>query len=202
MSSIPNSVIGALISQDLLLLADAFTGEVTNEEERLIVAIKLKLHIDMQNTTPNEILSRSKELAEFQTNYQEFILETLSSKRHLSPETLSELIQREKHTSLMFFRQITGSILIAISLLYVIALTWLPVPANNVRFADTSLGFLLGTVIATVINFFFGNSETSKLAIQKPIKSESYTHQLPTYTKSPVKNQTADDLNNDTEKAN
>lgn len=202
MSSIPNSVIGALISQDLLLLANAFTGEVTNEEERLIVAIKLKLHIDMQNTTPDEILSRSKELAEFQTNYQEFILETLSSKRHLSPETLSELIQREKHTSLMFFRQITGSILIAISLLYVIALTWFPVPANNVRFADTSLGFLLGTVIATVINFFFGNSETSKLAIQKPIKSESYTHQLPTYTKSPVKNQTADDLSNDTEKAN
>lgn len=203
MSSIPNSVIGALISQDLLLLANAFTGEVTNEEERLIVAIKLKLHIDMQNTTPDEILSRSKELAEFQTNYQEFILETLSSKRHLSPETLSDLIQREKHTSLMFFRQITGSILIAISLLYVIALTWFPVPTNNVRFADTSLGFLLGTVIATVINFFFGNSETSKLAIQsKPIKSESYTHQLPTYTKSPVKNQTADDLSNDTEKAN
>ena len=202
MSSIPNSVIGALISQDLLLLANAFTGEVTNEEERLIVAIKLKLHIDMQNTTPDEILSRSKELAEFQTNYQEFILETLNGKRHLSPEVLSELVQREKHTSLMFFRQITGSILIAISLLYVIALTWFPVPANNVRFADTSLGFLLGTVIATVINFFFGNSETSKLAQSKPIKSESYTHQLPTYTKSPVKNQTADDLSNDTEKAN
>lgn len=202
MSSIPNSVIGALISQDLLLLANAFTGEVTNEEERLIVAIKLKLHIDMQNTTPDEILSRSKELAEFQTNYQEFILETLSSKRHLSPETLSDLIQREKHTSLMFFRQITGSILIAISLLYVIALTWFPVPTNNVRFADTSLGFLLGTVIATVINFFFGNSETSKLAQSKPIKSESYPRQLPTYTKSPVKNQTADDLSNGIEKAN
>ena len=85
MSSIPNSVIGALISQDLLLLANAFTGEVTNEEERLIVAIKLKLHIDMQNTTPDEILSRSKELSEFQTKYQEFILETLNSKRHISP---------------------------------------------------------------------------------------------------------------------
>jgi hypothetical protein len=31
-----------------------------------------------------------------------------------------------------------------------------------VRFADTILGFLLGTVVATIINFFLGSSAGSK----------------------------------------
>jgi ABC-type nitrate/sulfonate/bicarbonate transport system permease component len=32
----------------------------------------------------------------------------------------------------------------------------------NVRFADTILGFLLGTVVATILNFFLGSSASSK----------------------------------------
>jgi hypothetical protein len=31
-----------------------------------------------------------------------------------------------------------------------------------VRFADTILGFLLGSVVATIINFYFGSSAGSK----------------------------------------
>jgi hypothetical protein len=35
------------------------------------------------------------------------------------------------------------------------------IPAANVRFADTVLGFLLGTIIATIINYFYGSSKSS-----------------------------------------
>ena len=45
---------------------------------------------------------------------------------------------------------------------YVAAITFVDIPAANVRFADTILGFLLGTVVATVMNFFFGSSNSSK----------------------------------------
>jgi hypothetical protein len=31
-----------------------------------------------------------------------------------------------------------------------------------VRFADTILGFMLGTVVATILNFFLGSSAGSK----------------------------------------
>ena len=46
--------------------------------------------------------------------------------------------------------------------IYVMCITFLPIPANNLRFADTIIGFLLGTVVATIMNFFFGSSSGSE----------------------------------------
>lgn len=45
---------------------------------------------------------------------------------------------------------------------YIGFITFADIPMSNVRFADTILGFILGTVIATVLNFWFGSSEGSK----------------------------------------
>jgi hypothetical protein len=36
------------------------------------------------------------------------------------------------------------------------------VTVANPKMADTVLGFLLGTIVATIINFFFGSSQGSK----------------------------------------
>lgn len=44
---------------------------------------------------------------------------------------------------------------------YISAITFLPVPEDSQRFADTALGFMLGTIIAQIINFFFGSSKGS-----------------------------------------
>lgn len=44
---------------------------------------------------------------------------------------------------------------------YIFFITFANIPANNIRFADTILGFILGTIIATIINFFFGSSKGS-----------------------------------------
>nr|WP_299241412.1 hypothetical protein [uncultured Halomonas sp.] len=41
---------------------------------------------------------------------------------------------------------------------YVGSITFAGVPEDSVRFADTVLGFLLGTLIAAIIQFFFGSS--------------------------------------------
>ena len=48
-----------------------------------------------------------------------------------------------------------------VSVVYLFMITFVTIPAANVRFADTVLGFLLGTVIATVINYFYGSSKSS-----------------------------------------
>jgi phage tail tape-measure protein len=37
------------------------------------------------------------------------------------------------------------------------------IPENNIRFADTILGFLLGTVISSIFGYFFGTTIGSKL---------------------------------------
>jgi multisubunit Na+/H+ antiporter MnhE subunit len=44
---------------------------------------------------------------------------------------------------------------------YIFAITFYAIPADSVRFADTILGFLLGTVIAVLIQFFYGSSAGS-----------------------------------------
>lgn len=48
------------------------------------------------------------------------------------------------------------------ALLYIFLITFLTIPDNSIRFADTILGFLLGTIIAQMFNFFFGSSKQSK----------------------------------------
>lgn len=48
------------------------------------------------------------------------------------------------------------------AVLYIFLITFTTIPELNVRFADTILGFLLGTVVATILNFFLGSSASSK----------------------------------------
>ena len=45
---------------------------------------------------------------------------------------------------------------------YIGAITFLTVPEDNVRFADTILGMLMGTLIAQIMNFFYGSSRSSQ----------------------------------------
>lgn len=48
-----------------------------------------------------------------------------------------------------------------VGVVYIFFITFAPIPESNVRFADTVLGFLLGTILATIINFFLGSSKGS-----------------------------------------
>lgn len=46
--------------------------------------------------------------------------------------------------------------------IYIGFITFSVIPDTSVRFADTILGFVLGTVLATMLNFWFGSSIGSK----------------------------------------
>ena len=45
--------------------------------------------------------------------------------------------------------------------LYIFCITFLPIAPANMRFADLIAGFILGQIIATVMNFYFGSSQSS-----------------------------------------
>lgn len=45
---------------------------------------------------------------------------------------------------------------------YIFLITIKDIPEKNVRFVDVVLGFILGTVVSTILNFFFGSSQSSK----------------------------------------
>jgi len=48
------------------------------------------------------------------------------------------------------------------AMLFILGITFFGVPEDSVRFADTVLGFLLGTLIAAIIQFFFGSSSNDQ----------------------------------------
>ena len=50
----------------------------------------------------------------------------------------------------------------AVTVLYLFCITFIPIPKDNLRVVDTILGFLMGTVVATIMNYYFGDSQTSK----------------------------------------
>ena len=59
------------------------------------------------------------------------------------------------------FSNLLASYLIVFSTLFCAAMVFLPIPPTNARFADTIIGFLLGTIISTVINFYYGSAMSS-----------------------------------------
>ena len=50
----------------------------------------------------------------------------------------------------------------SVSFVYIFVITFYPIPEQNIRFADTVLGFLLGIGLASIFQYFFGSSKGSK----------------------------------------
>lgn len=55
------------------------------------------------------------------------------------------------------------------SMAYIGAVTFMTIPAANIRIVDTILGFLLGTIISTVMTYWLGSSLGSKMK-DKPVE--------------------------------
>jgi len=53
--------------------------------------------------------------------------------------------------------------LVGISLTYVFCITFLKIPIGNERYADVCLGFLLGTLVGTIITFYYGSSKDNRM---------------------------------------
>ena len=64
-------------------------------------------------------------------------------------------------TSKHFFKNFIAFHCIAFGFTYIMLMTFLPIPTDNIRFADTSLGFVLGSILSTVITYYLGGSKGS-----------------------------------------
>lgn len=49
------------------------------------------------------------------------------------------------------------------SALYIAFITFGQIPVTNIRFADTILGFILGTAVASMFSYFYGSTSSSKM---------------------------------------
>ena len=60
------------------------------------------------------------------------------------------------------FRQAYATGVTLFSGIYFIAITFFKIPKENMNNANIILGFLLGTAVAAIISFYYGDSESNE----------------------------------------
>ena len=114
----------------------------------------MKLKPDM---SPEEI----QKVSEAAMKHEEFLISEGYKDVADARDMQKEALKQEDIWSKRFIYIFAG-VWSIFAMVFIFAITFGTVPEASVRFADTILGFLLGTIIATIIQFFFGSSVTSR----------------------------------------
>ena len=144
-------LLATLASNGLGLLGDAITKKGTQFVEE-------KLGIDLsQEATPEAIANWKLAVMQNETEVLRMAYGDIANARNMQVEALRQEDLFSKR--FIYYFSIFWSIFAAG---YIGFITFGTIPTDNQRFADTILGFLLGTVVATILQFFFGSSMGSK----------------------------------------
>jgi hypothetical protein len=144
------------------LLAGIISTLVTNNLPKLAQAVvdkgvdyvSEKTGIELKADMPVEDLSVLRE--------QEFKWAELEQKDRDGARHMQEVALAQDDVFSKRFIYYLAAFWSIFAVVYICAITFAPIPETSVRFADTILGFLLGTIVATILQFFFGSSKSSK----------------------------------------
>ena len=107
--------------------------------------------------TPEQEPEFTQALKEYELTEREMLLKDTADARAMQVAALNQDDKFSKR--FIYYFATFWSVFAAV---YILWITFGNVPDDNQRFADTILGFLLGTIVAAVIQFFFGSSVGSK----------------------------------------
>jgi hypothetical protein len=144
-------VLATLAQNGLGLLADAVTKKGKE-------VVEDTLGIDLEQDPDPQVLAQWKQA--MQENEIKLLQMVYGDKANARAMQVAALDQDDKFSKRFVYYFATFWSLTAA--LYIAFITFGDIPEENVRFADTILGFILGTIIATIVQFFFGSSLTSK----------------------------------------
>jgi hypothetical protein len=99
----------------------------------------------------------NKKLREMEFEYAKLHLENVRGARDMQNNALNQSDVFSKRFVYYF-----ASFWSVSAVVYIGFITFATIPKDNIRFADTIIGFLLGTVVATILNFFYGTSKSSQ----------------------------------------
>lgn len=147
------SIVSNLISNGMPKVADAVI-------EKGVEAVEDKLGIKLKpegEATPED----NAKLKEAAMKHEEFMaemdLKNMEGARNMQLKAMESddpLVRRFVYYFITFWSILSAS--------YVGAITFASIPEANVRFADTILGFVLGTMVAAMFQFLLGSSLGSR----------------------------------------
>lgn len=152
------SIVSGLIDRGLPKVADAVMEKgVEAVEEKL--GIKLKPEDQMTDED-------TKSLQEAAMKHEEFMaendLKNMQGARAMQEKAMDSddpLVRRFVYYFIAFWSVLCAT--------YIGAITFGNIPESNVRFADTILGFVLGTMVAAMFQFLLGSSLGSRKKDEK-----------------------------------
>jgi len=135
------SMTGLPIADKIFDIAGDLTGiEAFNKVSELIV-------------TDKELSDEQKEVAKVLISQD---LDDIKDARDLQKVALNQSDVFSKR-----FIYYLASFWSILSGVFIIVVLFKPIPPENIRLIDTILGFLLGTIVAGIITYFFGSSQGS-----------------------------------------
>lgn len=158
--SIFGKIFGAGAGEILKPVSDILDNLTTNKEE------KIKAQAELEKVL-NDFIIQKEQIA---NTAVEMYLKDIQDARSLQKTAIGS---EDK-----FVRRFVYYFIIAWSLFsmaFLTVVTFFPIPPESIRFADTILGFLLGTGIASVFQFMVGStrgSESKNEVIKSLSKSE------------------------------
>lgn len=135
----------AEVAEQVVGIAETVTGKTGNDT---LTSIK---------ADPALLMAFKEKVMERQTELDRLAYGDIASARHMQETALQQDDIFSKR--FVYYLAAWWSLF---SCVYIIVISVITIPETSVRFVDTILGFLLGTVVATIIQFFLGSSIGSK----------------------------------------
>lgn len=147
------SIVSGLIQNNMHKVADAVMDKGVDYVEQKM-GIKLKPEGEATKEDYEKWNAEAAKHEEFMAELDEKSRQRATDMQMKAMESEDPLVRR----FLYYF--IAAWSIFAIA--FIPSLIWLPIPEANVRFADTILGYVLGTIITGMFAFLLGSSQGSR----------------------------------------
>ena len=132
----------AEVASDVLAVASELTGK--KKPEDALVAIQ-------------QDSAKAFEMKKRLISHKERLFELAEKKRANVKAMQAQALKRSDPEARLFMYRFAWFWAVS-ACLYLSLITFIEIPKENIRFAENILGFILGTVVATIMQFFFGAS--------------------------------------------
>lgn len=152
------SIVSGLISNGLPKVADAVMDKGVD-----YVQEKLGVELKPEGQMSQEDVSKLKEAA---MKHEEFMAELDEKSRQRATDMQLTALKHEDKLVRHFLYYFIAFWSI-FSAAFIPSLIWIDIPDENTRFADTVLGYIMGTVVTSMFAFLLGSSQGSRMKDDK-----------------------------------
>lgn len=152
------SIVSGLISNGLPKVADAVMEKGVDYVQQKL-GVELKPEGDMK---PDDVAKLKEAAMKHEEFMAEIDLKNMQGARDMQLKAMESddpLVRRFVYYFIGFWSLLSAT--------YIGFITFGAIPAENIRFADTILGFVLGTMVASMFQFLLGSSIGSRKKDEK-----------------------------------